>query len=536
MNYITPADVCPRCGSTTSAKVADDIQIPASPVPELLGTNLTPSMSEYPSIQLTVSEGQSRISPLDAEIVRVQGILDALKAKRQAISECVKGHRALLCPIRRFPAELVSMIFLRCLELEGGRKTALNAPWVLGWICSRWRGIALSTQKLWSKPKFCLYKQPYKRDVALAKTWLARAGRCSLSITLTGDCKNVHPVLKMALDHCEQWQCLDLHLPFSMIQHFAVVRHKLPRLRRLTLQFKTGNPDMDNITVNMFEVAPLLRDVFVGNGTVSSFVKVPWDQLTSVFTLWQDFESAIDTLQQCPNLVECNIGVIWSQVKPRRPPVQLVHLRSLCVRGPADFFDYLTLPALRGLHIECNLSTFHSSSQQASNAWVLRFTSLMLRSSCLLETLNIGLGARNLEDNDLIQSLKMVPSLVELVIRGSLSTVLAGSAVGGLTCRDTGTWIAPNLKVLDVECRSNAFDCGAFAKMIQSRRQIDDYAGKAGVFSCATSKEERVPARLERVHLRINPPWDDAQLLPLRNLRDQGLDIVVDHRHNRPLL
>ena len=133
---------------------------------------------------------------------------------------------------------------------------------------------------------------------------------------------------------------------------------------------------------------------------------------------------------------------------------------------------------------------------------------------CPPETLNIGPGERNLDDNDLVQLLKNVPSLVELVIRGSLSTVLAGSAVGGLTCRDTDIWIGPNLKVLDVECGSSSFDCGALAKMIQSRRRIDDRGGKAGVLSCAMSEEERVPARLERVHLRINPSWDGAQLLP----------------------
>ena len=87
MGYIASQSACPRCGSKTAAQVLDSIQAPASPVTNLLGTNAVPNMSEYPSIQLIISEGQSYLKSLDAEIARTRP-LSVVMAER------VSGLRA----------------------------------------------------------------------------------------------------------------------------------------------------------------------------------------------------------------------------------------------------------------------------------------------------------------------------------------------------------------------------------------------------------------------------------------------------------
>jgi hypothetical protein len=528
-------DICARCRSTVSTKAIVAMSVPESPVPHLLGTNLTPLVSECSSIQQTVYEAQSHISSLDFEIVRVQRILDALSSKRRAMVEHVKGHRALLSPVRRIPSELISMIFLWCLRNEVHREYAVNAPWVLGWVCREWRDIALSTQKLWSEPKLCLFKQPSKADIALATNWLIRAGRCPLSITISGDCKTAHPVLTMVLNHSELWESLDLHLPFPIIRQFAAAKNRLLRLQKLSLRFKTGNQHM--VMLDTFQVASQLRHVCLGDGAVFSFIKIPWRQLTSIHTTWQDFDSAIGTLQQCPNLVECNMGVLWSQAPARHSPVRLARLQTLHIRGPAEFFDYLALPALHALHVACNFgASHHPSPQPGYKSWLPRFISLLSRSSCALEMLSIRLGARPLDGDDLVQLLEHIPSLVKLKIEGRLSFAFAGSAMDRLTCREPGTWLVPNLRFIDVECRSDPFDVEAFATLIRSRWRTYDHADRAEVLRRAKDEAKQVPACLQTVHLCINTPRHNAQLNPLRKLMYQGLDIVVVSVHRKSLL
>jgi hypothetical protein len=99
----------------------------SSPLLHLLNTNDAPSVSEVGLIQNTLLMSQSRLAAsLRDEISRVQSVMDDLVKEQAAVQRCFEEHKALLSPIRRLPAELLSTIFMPCLP-EDWRSISCNA-------------------------------------------------------------------------------------------------------------------------------------------------------------------------------------------------------------------------------------------------------------------------------------------------------------------------------------------------------------------------------------------------------------------------
>ena len=131
---------CAKCGYTA----ANDIEVPITPVPTLLGGNQIASTSETLVIYDTIAAAEADISQIDDEATRLQAILDGLACKRAAIHRHAQVHRALIAPVRRLPPEVLSEIFLQCRETKP-IDTSLSyhyakldkAPFLLGSVCRR---------------------------------------------------------------------------------------------------------------------------------------------------------------------------------------------------------------------------------------------------------------------------------------------------------------------------------------------------------------------------------------------------------------
>ncbi|KAJ7764308.1 hypothetical protein B0H16DRAFT_1526680, partial [Mycena metata] len=69
-----------------------------------------------------------------------------------SLTTYLNGYNALLSPIRRLPLDVMQEIFLACTSTHRNCvMSALEAPVLLGRICSSWRSIALSTPRLWAR-------------------------------------------------------------------------------------------------------------------------------------------------------------------------------------------------------------------------------------------------------------------------------------------------------------------------------------------------------------------------------------------------
>lgn len=83
-----------------------------SPFSHLLATNYAPSKEEISQINDLLHDPVNQLGLLDAEILRLQKITEALTAKRTQLDDGILQHRALLAPMRRIPEELLQEIFI----------------------------------------------------------------------------------------------------------------------------------------------------------------------------------------------------------------------------------------------------------------------------------------------------------------------------------------------------------------------------------------------------------------------------------------
>ncbi|KAJ7140930.1 hypothetical protein C8R44DRAFT_866604 [Mycena epipterygia] len=148
----------------------------SSPFTSKLRTSYCPKDEEVAAIQALLVEPAIRLQCLDDEIADLQKTIDKLAAEHTSIG--------------------AYEIFVACLPShQNCVMSALEAPVLLGRICSSWRTISLSTPYLWARLQIVEPTRPHGStstsfDEKLAqrlkttKMWLARSGQCPLSLSL----------------------------------------------------------------------------------------------------------------------------------------------------------------------------------------------------------------------------------------------------------------------------------------------------------------------------------------------------------------
>jgi len=140
------------CGKTCLTRPQCNMEFSPSQVEHLLATNLTPLNAELPHIHHVLAETAGALSKLDAEILRVKGILNDMYEQRNGLRHRLESHRALLSPARRLPRDVIEEIFLQCIPVSRNPGIVSGeAPLLLGQICSAWRLISITTPRLWSR-------------------------------------------------------------------------------------------------------------------------------------------------------------------------------------------------------------------------------------------------------------------------------------------------------------------------------------------------------------------------------------------------
>jgi hypothetical protein len=506
--------LCARCGHT----VVNDIELPTTPVPDLLSGNYIPTESQTQMICDTISSAQADISQLDGEITRLQAVLDGLAHKRDALRKYTNLHMALVAPIRRLPPEVLSEIFMQCMENNYVYRRLNTAPLLVGSVSSRWRTIALSTPRLWASFSLTIRPKYLKTDVVLAKAWLARAGTCPLTICLSnkGFYQNaMKPLMDVFLLHCEQWYDIYLSVPLQVLRSLAPAKHRLPRLQKLYLDF-----DLEE-TISIFEFAPQLRSLQLTTSLAPgpSMAKVPWNQIEYLDMGNCQLDQCLDLLRVTPNLEKCAVRLSHSEPRHSHSPVQLLRLRSLAIfSDPRNLIDKLLLP---------NLSEISINTRNILDApWTTTPQLISLLSQCSLAKLSLNVN-KPPSDDVMIQILQTCPSLVELDLRGNCSRCMTRSFLKqfafGRDREDSITeQLAPMLHTMKVDYSLGHFNIHDFADAIQSR-----------IISSSNCIASDHIARLQAVEISFEhissffDPKPVATIIPrVRQLREIGLEIT----------
>jgi hypothetical protein len=363
----------------------------------------------------------------------------------------------------------------------------------------------------------------------MAKTWLARAGTCSLSISFTSYLDSqisLQPLIQVFVLHCDRWRDIKFWLPQSEIRHLSPARNCMPRLQRLVFGLRSGLVSGTE-AIDAFEYAPQLHSLELTGVVLSSF-KVPYYQLKHSDFREREADGILQFLSFASNLETCIMAPMNSD--SHRPPVLLPNLRSIdmTIRGDlSNFFDRLLLPKLRELHV-----TLWNVPWTA----VPQFISLVSRGSLEKLTFYSNPTNRHPYDGDMIKVLRAVPSIVQLELIGSTPQCMTKLFLAQFTRHQQSNdmdppTILPMLRSITVDYTPSFFDILAFADAIQSR--MVDGTGQPAL-------EGVSGACLRTVQIRCFPPFeaktleslDSIGLSRLQQLQNLGVDLSIIYGHN----
>ncbi|KAF8913370.1 hypothetical protein CPB85DRAFT_1171372, partial [Mucidula mucida] len=89
-----------------------------------------------------------------ARVAELQSAVTALLEERNQLVQCANNFQSLLSPIRRFPPELLMVIFQHaCAEsvwgIDAFNVDLKQTRWMIPHVCREWRRVALSCPPLW---------------------------------------------------------------------------------------------------------------------------------------------------------------------------------------------------------------------------------------------------------------------------------------------------------------------------------------------------------------------------------------------------
>lgn len=539
------------------------------PFRAVLHTNYAPTEDEAAQIRVFCSEPEREIVRIDVEVSRLEGLLENLKHERDKLREIIDPYHALLSPLRRLSPELLQHVFVCC--LPSTRNPAMHhseAPLLLGRVSKLWRAVVYGTAELWSSIHVVIPSSMTERDQAIrreaTKAWLARSGACPLNISMYADSPPGEVVLFLEdiMPLSRQWRALELSLPMQLLHPFyRLVREDIPILHTFILRNIVAftpapdDPDAPNTdftrghwnalgSLLLSENLRHLSFVVYGMGT-SIPLPLPSSQsyIEELFLdcdgteLFPQPSQCLDFLSECRGLRRCTIKFsVCSETamthdtpsRDIRSTITLEYLEHLSIvvskSPPGDLLypylkeilDNLTVPALTELEID--------HSYEGVSDPIPAFTSLVLRSSCALQTLSVYLLDRtNTSGDALIPLLLLSPDLTDLklekVMWGWPDQAIPGSSPGDALlipmaeASPSSPVICPKLENLTLT------------------HSVGSYISIAVLQRFLTSRVHPRPgcARLKSVDIRRSPPYTDYSDMSVP-IPDSFLDDVAGWR------
>lgn len=345
-----------------------------------------------------------------------------------------------ISPHKHLPSEILAKIFVYSLEDE---LTVLplystSLPWVLRWVCSRWRQIALAEHHLWNRLNMKRSQSFSTRS--MVKRWIPRIWNpkqtfpLSLKIRSSSTYDDL-PLRDVLSPYFRRLQNLSIRICEKPATDF-LISPPIPfdSLESLVLDFtkempfpREGDTVAENPPVAVFSNSPRLRKVTVIiplveflNPTIIH--RLPWSQLTHLtigmgqMLLWE----FCYYLRQCSSLVRlsftswlCTVEHSASIAAIQQillPTLQSMTLGTEMISTVPSIFRVLRVPLMK--EFVMNPAVGHCNDHSA--AWDQpMFIDMLSRSGCSLSSLELS----SFSDDILFESLfAELPGLVKLVV------------------------------------------------------------------------------------------------------------------------
>ncbi|KAJ6470842.1 hypothetical protein C8R45DRAFT_875066 [Mycena sanguinolenta] len=444
------ASVCWSCGA--APKPSSSLLEPPLLNPDmlrLLNSNDAPLDSDISCVQQLISDAKDSLRALDEEILSLQTTLAQLVQRRSEITDSLRGHQAILSPVRRVPPELICEI-LDFATAENRGIPRARPPWWVGFISRPWRYYALGYPALWSSLTVPASKRSRPDSWINARLFeleaqLLRCGAASLDIHWSNVSTSTpnSRMLELILPLSNSWRTVSFDIGAgddAVLGWLEPVRGRLDSLVKLEVLYNLC------IFPNVFTSAPSLRHVALpsitaGNHssslTYQTSVQLPWGQITQ-YSGKCPFAQQLDILQAAPNLSDCTLDINenYHFVSPNEVVI-LPRLRRLC----SDRLGWFLPIVAPGLEELCFL---HSM-------WLIPLIVPFVRQlSCTLQRLDLW---RCPLKSELITTLRELPSLTSLLIQNDRHDEPDGIAFFiAMSTSGTSTAICPLLTSMVFGC------------------------------------------------------------------------------------
>ncbi|KAJ7753818.1 hypothetical protein B0H16DRAFT_1544045 [Mycena metata] len=476
----------------------------------------------------------------------------------QAVYTYVQAHMALLTPVRRLPRDIIQEIFIACLpEDRNCVMSALEAPVLLGQVCSSWRTISLSTPRLWARlhivepllprepsvSKQLLHAEKHAQRIETTKAWLARSGECPLSLSFSSessqwgaegvDAPNIF--FQVLVLFARRWQDIRLVASPGALMHLSCLREDdVPMLKSLDIRELRPPTEFNAVTpweyFGLLSCPKMSSFTIHGGFQVASLLPLPWESLTSLTIFgWGSSDRlnrhrALEILRKSPRLRVANLGITDEDgvsapaVGECDTALELSDLHSLrIVCDPWIFIDnrlfsHLNLPKLRNLRVDIR-------SPEAVPADIYLFP--FLRASPQLQNLEINF--HRFSKRQLIDLFAALPSTIQ-----ELRLLDSPDGSLGENTPEDHTLAAliptpdrpldeccPNLAVFDITYSVDVSD-EALLRFITARMAVQ-------------------PAALRRVHIRFDRLRQLDICAKLQLFLDSGLEVALEYNDDRPV-
>ncbi|KAJ6472797.1 hypothetical protein DFH09DRAFT_1475082 [Mycena vulgaris] len=356
----------------------------SSPFTSKLGTNYCPSDEEAIAIQTLLVEPTRRLQCLDDEITDLQKAVEKLRDERDKLGAYVDAHMALISPVRRLPLDIIQEIFIACLPAHRNCvMSAVEAPVLLGRICSSWRTISLSTPHLWSKlhvveptqpphfAVFILFDKKVAQRLETTKMWLGRSGQCPLSISvnaIASEAGFAAEIIQALLPFKSRWEHIAFTAKssvFEALSHLTEV--DVPMLKSIHMTEIDDHISFRWDSLQLLRSADILSAYISGGSFTPLELPLSWNGLRdlSIQRGWArdgvalSRDTVLQLFSRCPQLRTCRLqlhGDFENHSSLEEPILELPFLHTLaieCFGTPSTIipplFDRLSFPQLRSL-------------------------------------------------------------------------------------------------------------------------------------------------------------------------------------------
>ncbi|TFK35373.1 hypothetical protein BDQ12DRAFT_688370 [Crucibulum laeve] len=340
----------------------------------------TPAEERKARYQLALAE--KNVEYMERCLVELQARMKALEGEIVNGMKKVDEYHAVLAPWKKLPPDIWREIFSLCMTGAITLPSERNAfPFVLCYVCSSWRELAVSTQELWSHCAIPLQVNPCGVDTILEvqRCWALSPNR-SLSLKLfyqhnptysgvyasiersaTGELD--YSIIQLIKDYSSSIRYLDITYASEDMfrQILSLVSSSLQNLKDLCLHVPTSSPQGD-IRMSIY-LPPYLRRLSL-KGAVSRIHPlhfcIPWKQLHYLSLGSLDHRKVKLILRECIALRECSIEI--TPIYTRNPMfaetcLSLLHTLTLRCKSPNNvglFMKSFILPSLVTLDIQLN--------------------------------------------------------------------------------------------------------------------------------------------------------------------------------------